>query len=145
MAIPHPTTAKYLYSPRNGLVFVNTETKRRMCPWAIPCNKLDASDIMNEPQVTMVYAGEYDSRKAEEEVATIADKEEAEAIKTFEDGLRATRLQVMSSEDKGELRQVGGDLDVELSKTMSLETMRTALLNKLDEIQEAALILPQQE
>ena len=134
MAIPHPEQAKYLYSPRNGIVCINTELKRRMCPWMIPCNHLDAGDIKEDPQVTMVYTKEYDSRQAAEEAKEMAP--EPEVSSTTEESFKVLRLQVMSSEDKAELRQIGGDLGEELSKTMKIGTMRTILMEKIDKIQE---------
>ena len=134
MASPHPEQAKYLYSPRNGIVCINTELKRRMCPWMIPCNHLDAGDIKEEPQVTMVYSGEYDSRKAMEEAQEMTP--EPEVSSSTEESFKVLRLQVMSSEDKAELRQIGGDLGEDLAKTMNIKTMRKNLLEKIDKIQE---------
>lgn len=133
MSIPHPEQAKYLYSPRNGIVCINTATKRRMCPWMIPCNHLDAGDIKDDPQVTMVYSEEYDSTKAAAEAQEMAPEPEVSA--STEESFKSLRLQVMSSEDKAELRQIGGDLGETLAKTMNLKTMRSALLEKIDKIQ----------
>jgi hypothetical protein len=135
MALPDPRTAKYLYSPKNGIVCINTAQKRKMCPWAIPCNKIDASDIMDDPHVTTVYQGEYDSRKAEEEAAELAPP--AEEVTSVEDSFKALNLQIMSSQDKAEMRQIGADLGVDgLSKTMGLEKMRKTLLDRIDLIRE---------
>lgn len=134
MAIPHPEQAKYLYSPRNGIVCINTALKRRMCPWMIPCNHLDAGDIKDDPQVTMVYTGEYDSSKAAEEAAEMAP--EPEVSSSAEESFKTLRLQVMSSEDKAELRQIGAGLGEELVKSMNIKTMKKLLLKKIDKIQE---------
>lgn len=136
MAIPHPKKAKYLYSTQNGIVCINTELKRRMCPWMVPCNKIDASDIMDDPAVTMVYSDGYSSKDAEAEVA--AAEVDEEALATADDNFRALRLQVMSSEDKAELRQIGADIGQELVKTMGVPKMRTKLLERIDKIQAAA-------
>jgi hypothetical protein len=102
----------------------------------VPCNKVDASDIMDDPQVTMVYSEEYDSRKAQAEADEMTP--EAEVATTTEDSYKTLRLQIMSSEDKAELRQIGAGLGVELAKTMRIPTMRNELLGRIDEIQETA-------
>lgn len=133
MAIPNPLMAKYLFSPENGIVCINTELKRRMCPWMIPCNKLDASDIKDDPHVTMVYSGGYDSRKAEEEAQAMTPEEET--VSTAEDSFRVLKLQVESSEDPGELRQIGADLGVELARTMRLKTMKKHLMDRIEVIE----------
>jgi hypothetical protein len=142
MAIPHPTQAKYLYSPRNELVCINTELKRKMCPWMVPCNKLDASDITSEPQVSMVYQGEYSSKVAEEQAA--AANPPTDEAHTVEENYKVLVVQIMSSIDKTELCQIGADLGEDMSKSMKVENMRKRLIDKIDRLREAALTVPGQ-
>lgn len=132
MTIPNPEKAKYLWSPRNGIVMINTELKRRMCPWAIPCNRLDASDIKNDPMVTKVYSDEYDSSKAQAEADEATPKEEE--ITNVEDSFKVTLLAIKSSTNKDELVGIGADLGEKLTRNMNVSTMQERLCARIEKI-----------
>jgi len=132
MAKINAKTAKYLYNPVNGRVVVNSKHKRFVRPKLIPCNLLDASDVAGEPAVLL----------AQNEAHEPVSEEDMDMMQhtgaNVRGGYQALRLTIDSSEDKGELRQIGADLDVPLTKAMKLSTMRTRLFAHIDKLEVAA-------
>ncbi len=125
-----PEKARYLYNPINGRLVINSELKRRVSPNLIPCNRLDASDIAGDPVVLKAQNSPHEPVSAED-----AEKESTNVVGK---GFDALRLQIASSKDKLELRQIGADLNVLLDNRMKLSTMHTKLLDQIDKLEAAS-------
>ncbi len=131
MANFDPEKAKYLYNPVNNRIVINSEMKRRVSPKLIPCNRLDASDVAGDPAVLKAHNLPHEP---------VSEDEANESTHVVRGGFAALRLQIASSEDKAELRQIGADLAVEpsLTKAMRISTMRNRLSEKIDRLEAAS-------
>lgn len=121
------TKAPYLYNPDNGRVMINTPKKRRVRPNLIPCMKLDASDVRDDPRVEM----------AREDDDMVMQNEPKLETSKFSGTVDDIIMQVEDSMDKGEIRQIGADLGLNLAKSTRLETLRQNVLDRLAQIKEA--------
>lgn len=120
----------YLYNPFNGRVMIYTPDKHRVRPNLIPCHKLDASDILGDPNIIAAR----DQPVPEEQVVEPPKPKTTGIVgDSFDDII----TQVEYSEDKAELKHIGAELGLTLHKAMKVSTMREKILEKIEEIRES--------